>query len=309
MLNRILPYAGALMLALGVVVGCSENTVTEPTTATTTTDPYYVLRPDVSAMNDLSELPSLEALVAGSGELVTPNGTPPDTGVRPGGGKDGRDTGVKPPKDPRNPRDTGVKPPKDPRNPRDTGVKPPRDPRDTGVKPPKDPRNPRDTGVKPPRDPRDTGVKPPKDPRNPRDTGVKPPKGPGDYGRLNMETYSRIIKQLQLSREQDSAVRICFESYRRCVGDAAKTYGAARQALKKQLDAAMRELRSQPKGDARDAALKALRDKYIADVTAMNASYDAQVKECQTSFESCVASNLTPDQLTRWTTLLGTIKR
>jgi hypothetical protein len=304
MLNRILPYAGALMLALGVAVGCSENSITEPTTSTSTsTDPYYVLRPDASAMNDLSELPSLEALITGSGELTAPNGAPPDTGIRPGGGKDGRDTGVKPPKDPRNPRDTGVKPPKDPR---DTGVKPPKDPRnprDTGVKPPKDPR---DTGVKPPRDPRDTGVKPPKDPR---DTGVKPPKGPGDYGRLNMDSYRRIIKQLQLSPEQDSAVRICFEGYRRCVGDAAKTYGAARQALKKQFDIAMRELRSQPKGADRDAALKGLRDKYIADVTALNAGYDAQTKDCQTSFESCVASNLTPDQLTRWTTLLGTIKR
>lgn len=284
MLNRILPYAGALMLALGVAVGCSENSITEPTTSTSTstsTDPYYVLRPDASAMNDLSELPSLEALITGSGELTAPNGAPPDTGIRPGGGKDGRDTGVKPPKDPRNPRDTGVKPPKDPRNPRDTGVKPPRDPRDTGVKPPKDPR----------------------------DTGVKPPKGPGDYGRLNMDSYRRIIKQLQLSPEQDSAVRICFEGYRRCVGDAAKTYGAARQALKKQFDIAMRELRSQPKGADRDAALKGLRDKYIADVTALNAGYDAQTKDCQTSFESCVASNLTPDQLTRWTTLLGTIKR
>ena len=277
MLNRILPYAGALMLALGVAVGCSENSITEPTTSTST-DPYYVLRPDASAMNDLSELPSLEALITGSGELTAPNGAPPDTGIRPGGGKDGRDTGVKPPKDPRNPRDTGVKPPKDPR----------------------------DTGVKPPRDPRDTGVKPPKDPR---DTGVKPPKGPGDYGRLNMDSYRRIIKQLQLSPEQDSAVRICFEGYRRCVGDAAKTYGAARQALKKQFDIAMRELRSQPKGADRDAALKGLRDKYIADVTALNAGYDAQTKDCQTSFESCVASNLTPDQLTRWTTLLGTIKR
>lgn len=266
MLNRILPYAGALLLALGVVVGCSENSITEPTTSTST-DPYYVLRPDASAMNDLSELPSLEALITGSGELTAPNGAPPDTGIRPGGGKDGRDT---------------------------------------GVKPPKDPRNPRDTGVKPPRDPRDTGVKPPKDPR---DTGVKPPKGPGDYGRLNMDSYRRIIKQLQLSPEQDSAVRICFEGYRRCVGDAAKTYGAARQALKKQFDIAMRELRSQPKGADRDAALKGLRDKYIADVTALNAGYDAQTKDCQTSFESCVASNLTPDQLTRWTTLLGTIKR
>lgn len=307
MLNRLIPYAGALALALGIVAGCSENNVTEPTAATST-DPYYVLRPDVSAMNDLSELPSLEALVTGSGELTAPNAAPPDTGIRPGGGKEGRDTGVKPPK---NPRDTGVKPPKDPRDtgvkpprdPRDTAVKPPRDPRDTGVKPPKDPR---DTGVKPPRDPRDTGVKPPRDPR---DTGVKPPKGPGDYGRLNMDTYSRIIKQLQLTSEQDAAVRLCFESYRRCVGDAAKTYGAARKALKVQLDAAVRELRSQPKGEARDAALKALRDKYVADVTALNANYDAQVKECQTSFENCVTSNLTPDQLARWTQLLATIKR
>ncbi len=301
MLNRLLPYAGAIALALGVAVGCSENNITEPAAAASTTDPYYVLRPDASAMNDVSELPSLEELIASSGELTTPNANPPDTGIRPGGGKDGRDTGVKPPKPPRDPRDTGVKPPK-----------PPRDPRDTGVKPPKPPRDPRDTGVKPPkppRDPRDTGVKPPKPPRDPRDTGVKPPKGPGDYGRLQMGTYSRIIKQLQLTSEQDSAVRICFENYRRCVGDAAKTYGAARQALKAQFDAAYRELRSQPKGPERDSAIKALRENYVASVTALNANYDAQVKECQTSFEGCVASNLTPEQLERWTRLLATVKR
>ncbi|KXK57474.1 MAG: hypothetical protein UZ07_CHB004000573 [Chlorobi bacterium OLB7] len=251
MLNRLLPYAGAIALALGVAVGCSENNITEPAAAAAaTTDPYYVLRPDASAMSDVSELPSLEELIASSGELTTPNANPPDTGIRPGGGKDGRDT-----------------------------------------------------GVKPPRDPRDTGVKPP------RDTAVKPPKGPRDYGRLQMGTYSRIIKQLQLTSEQDSAVRICFESYRRCVGDAAKTYGAARQALKAQFDAAYRELRSQPKGPERDSAIKALRENYIASVTALNANYDAQVKECQTSFEGCVTSNLTPEQLERWTRLLATVKR
>jgi|GEM_PF-5797598 len=161
----------------------------------------------------------------------------------------------------------------------------------------------------PPRDSlrRDSTGRPPLPPPPPqRDTTHRPDLG----GRLQPINYERVIRQLELTPDQDSLVRLCFADYRQCTQDAAETYRGNRQAVFQRYQEALQELhRKLAAGDITRLEARVLLERlnmtYRQEVAQLEAGYRRALAQCREEFESCVASHLTREQLAIWNRLLG----
>jgi hypothetical protein len=172
-------------------------------------------------------------------------------------------------------------------------------------------RDPRDTTH---RDPRDTSKHDPigggrKDgPLGDRGRG---PKGPvRDFGRMLFGSYHHIIAQLNLSAEQDAAVRECFAAYRSCDSAAAADYRTARQAAMVEMHDAMAAIRAAVEDgtmtrDEAKAAIRELQQTYRAAVQSLLSDFNTARQGCRTTFESCVRAQLTDEQAAIWDRLIG----
>ena len=114
-----------------------------------------------------------------------------------------------------------------------------------------------------------------------------------------------VIRQLGLSAEQDSLIRLCFAAQRECKTGAEAAYMAARRPLCDSLQATLRGIRAAVEAGTitrqeASAQLRAADQAYRASVASIEAAYRAALDACQQDFDACVRSHLTPDQAQTW---------
>jgi hypothetical protein len=120
--------------------------------------------------------------------------------------------------------------------------------------------------------------------------------------------FGGIIRQLGLSAEQDSLIRLCFAAQRECQKSAEASYKNARRALFDSFQVTLRGIRvavargglSRDEGSAR---IKAANEAYQTSVAALEASYRQANDACWHDLDGCVRSHLTPEQIAIWATL------
>ena len=128
------------------------------------------------------------------------------------------------------------------------------------------------------------------------------------WGRLEIRSYERIIRQLQLSERQTAAVRECFANYRECATSAATRYRNARAEKSEALRNGMERVRaaaingSMTREEA-GAAYARMNREYRQEVATLNEAFKAATDACRDSVESCIEGFLTEDQLVRWNRL------
>jgi hypothetical protein len=290
MLRQFSYILGGVVIGLSVLSGCSNSAVTGPTDSglTTATDPYAVLKVDATDFTDFSEIPTADQVMASS--FVQDSPTPfsnPDSLHRKGndGGNGGRGPGKGGPK----PGDSTGHGKDTTDHDRDT----------TGHG--KDTTG-HHTG--------DTLGNHKGDTLGHRNGDTTDHRGRGkQFGHLNVDSYKRVVKALNLTAEQDSLIRICFAAYRDCSNGAARDYGSARKTLADSMNSAMRGVKAQvdagtlTKDQARQA-IATIQQNYRTQVQALLTTYQSAIDGCRTAFDSCVRAILTADQLAIWESLV-----
>jgi hypothetical protein len=277
----------ATALSLVTFVGCSDST-TGPSDSVQSTDPYAYLKVDETDLSDFSEIPTFDQVFNAS--TPTPSDdpfiNPPDSTHR--GDTANHD---KNPKDPTGGRGH------DNHGPKDTLNRGGKDTLNHGGK---------DTVGHPIKDSLDRHGKDSLGGHGPKDSLDH---GRRDFGRMNYGSYARIIKQLNLTAEQDSLVRGCFKDYRDCASAAAAAYGAARRALADSMHSAIAAVRAQVDAgtltkDQAHAMLDSIARNYRAQAGPLAADYRTATELCRSAFNDCVRGVLTAEQQAIWDRLV-----
>ncbi len=149
--------------------------------------------------------------------------------------------------------------------------------------------------------------------------GGPPPPPPGDwrhrgghddFGPIGFRDYVRVIRQLNLTAEQDSLLRVYLGDLRDCAMTAAEGYQADRQAAFEQFKSVADQIHAAVQAgtvtreQARAVLDSAMAD-YRASVQPLNEAVRAAVDQCRTSFEDSFTAILTSDQLALWNSLKG----
>jgi hypothetical protein len=289
MIKRIAPFAGALALACAAFIGCSDSSVSPTEAPTATTDPYVSLSIDNGSLNTFSEVPSSVDEVMNDPLFLPP--PPPDSlhpcdSLRRGGGPPPPDSlhrGGGPGPDSLRGGGHGRGPGNPPPPP------PPHDSLRHGGGPPPPPDSLHRGGGPGPDTTRHHDL---------RDTS----------GHLRPVPLGGVIRQLGLSAEQDSLIRLCFAAQRECKTGAEATYMAARRPLCDSLQATLRAIRAAVEAGTITRAeantqIRAANDAYRASVGAIEAAYRSALDACQHDFNDCVRSHLTPEQAQKWDAL------
>jgi hypothetical protein len=128
------------------------------------------------------------------------------------------------------------------------------------------------------------------------------------FGRFELRSYERILRQLQLSERQVAAIRVCFTEYRECATSSATRYRNARGEMSDALKNGIARVRAAVEGGSMTRqeageAIARLTRTYRQDVTALNDAFKSAVDACKASLDSCIESHLTEEQLVRWNRL------
>jgi hypothetical protein len=136
-----------------------------------------------------------------------------------------------------------------------------------------------------------------------------PPNRGANFGHLIPGSLGDIVRRLNLTAAQDSAVRHCFIDYRDCGATAARSYADQRRALADSMRGALENIRTQvqagtiTKAQAR-TMIDAINAAYRPQVDALGASYRSAMDTCKTAFEACVRAQLTAEQAAIWDRLI-----
>jgi len=281
MLKRFIPVAGALALMLAIFAGCQDSPTTgpqSPTSATVADDQYTAYFVPDQALNDAADAPSFDQVMNDQSFLTPP---PTDPGR---GGKDSAEHRDTTRKDTANHGGKGPGGPGGPGRGDTTHNKRP----DTLQH-----RGPKDSVEHHGNDSAD---------HHGKDSADNHGK---DSLRLRPINYGDIISKLHPTKEQDSAIRMCFRDLNDCTRSAAMRYRDALKGLRDSLQAALREIRAAVDAgritrDEAKARIDRLTAQYRRDAGALEAAYRQAVDTCRQEFERCVASHLTPEQLVVW---------
>lgn len=284
MFKRFVPFAGAIALMVGVLAGCQDSPTTSPDTSNAYTvtgdEAYKAFELDATSLNDFSDIVAADQALDDALLLMSP---PPD-GDSLRGNPPGRDSLR------RGPHPDSLR-----RGPRPDSL-------DNGRPDTNRRRHPR---LGPPRKDRPTPPRRGDSTHDGRPDSVRNGGRPDSLGHLLPINYERIIKQLNLTPEQDALVRLCFTAYRDCSRDADARYRSARQGAAEAYQAAIAEIQRKV------SAGEITREEARAQINALNATYRQQAGElerayrsaldsCNSEFRSCVASHLTAEQLAVW---------
>ncbi len=281
MFKRFVPFAGALALMVGVLAGCQDSPTTSPDTSNAYTvtgdEAYKAFELDATSLNDFSDIVAADEALGDALLLMSP--PPPPDGDSLRGNPPGRDSLRRGPR----PDSLG--------NHRPDSTRP-----DTTR------RRPR---LDPPRKDRPTPPRRRDSTHDGRPDSLRNGGRPDSLGHLLPINYERIIKQLNLTPEQDALVRLCFSAYRDCSRDADARYRTARQEAAGAYQTAIAEIQRKvsageiTREEAR-AQINALNTAYRQQVGDLEKAYRSALDGCNSEFKSCVASHLTAEQLAVW---------
>ena len=129
-------------------------------------------------------------------------------------------------------------------------------------------------------------------------------------GRGHTNRLHALVAQLGLTDEQAVAIADCFNSYRLCADAIAAEHREDRVAAYEAFRAATAEIRaavedsSITRDSARTLLAAAVADYRAALQPIIDAAQSAQ-EACRADLIACIESNLTPEQLAKWTALLA----
>lgn len=157
-----------------------------------------------------------------------------------------------------------------------------------------------------------------------RDSGGPPPP-PGGGGRGGDDTlnrggnhgglsrgldFMRVLRQLDLTRDQWLAVRGCFNDYKECVRTAMERYRAAVQGEREELRSEIVRLKTAiENGDLEPEEARAiyrqLLEGHRAAMRDLKEALRTALEDCRAALMDCIESNLTDEQLVKWERLMG----
>ncbi len=141
--------------------------------------------------------------------------------------------------------------------------------------------------------------------------GGGPTGGRDDHGGLTRgNDIIRILRQLNLSDEQMTAIRGCFEDYKACVRSATERYRAAVQSEREELRSELARLKNAvDNGDLTPEEARAIFRQLLEDHRAtardLKAALRTALENCRAALIDCITSNLDADQLAKWERLFG----
>lgn len=127
-------------------------------------------------------------------------------------------------------------------------------------------------------------------------------------GELIPRSYRHAIDSLNLTAEQDTLIKLCFEQARACGLDAQQNFLISRRAIDSAMRPSLDSIRAlvqagtMTREDAH-TAIDAIRATYATQVQEMNATFTASIASCRATLDSCIRGHLTEDQLVIWNRL------